>query len=432
MIYHLLILLQATAIRPVQILTSRPAIKAYLSTFLFLLASFTLLAISTTAFLFFYYAYIPQVDVSRVLHMQYGSPGYIHPYAHLQLATSALTSTQPYDICIKVHLPRTPANLDAGNFMLDLTLLSPPSTPSGVPSAISTIIPNTTNTIAHSRRPAILPYSSPVLSYYQIITSLPLHFFGFRDPDAARLDIPMLEGISFARGWRNIPTALTLEIQTQAHSAIPLQIYSADILFHARFQGLRFFVYNYRVLSWMIFSAIFYTTTLSSMAVTWALVSYLLFSKKTTEPKKIKGESEAELSNGHVKTESRKNIKAEEEDDSSLDAAIADMSDTPTTFPTLSRQMPLRFPVKQQPGDGGRSPVKKEIETTLQETNIEPLAAATAEDAADDEDEDEDVPVQDDRRAFDSGIGTSMESENVTNGVTRRRSSRSLKKEPPA
>jgi len=250
-----------------------------LSTLLFLVTSFTLLAISTTAFLFFYYAYIPQVDLARVLYLQYGTPGYDHPYAHTQLETSALTSNQPYDISLEIYLPRTPTNVDAGNFMLDLSLLSPPSTPPSVPSAITTIIPNTTSTIAHSRRPAILPYSSPVFKIYQTIIDLPLHFFGFRNPDAITLHIPMFERVSFSRGYRNIPTALTLSLQTQPHSSIPLQIYSAKILFQARFQGLRWFVYNYRIISWMLFSTIFYYI---QPTLTSGKLRHRLFIKTTT------------------------------------------------------------------------------------------------------------------------------------------------------
>jgi seipin len=241
----------------------------------------------------------------------------------------------------------------------------------------------------------------------------------------------MFERVSFSRGYRNIPTALTLSLQTQPHSAIPLQIYSAKILFRARFQGLRWFVYNYRIISWMLFSTIFYILTISSMAITWGLVSYFIFPAKPLAQKTLKTESEeAEQSNGHVsKADSSRKIKAEkEEDDSSLDAALADMSDTPTQFPTLSKQMPLRFPVQPQRSDTGRSPIKREPETT----GHEPLAAATAEDAADDEEDDDDgllvASVDNDRRAVDSGIGTSMESENmVTGGLMKRRSSRSLR-----
>jgi seipin len=362
------------------------------------------------------------VDLSHVLYLQYGTPGYDHPFAHTQLETSALTSNQPYDISIDIHLPRTPSNVDAGNFMLDLSLLSPPSTPPNIPTSITTLIPNTTTTIAHSRRPAILPYSSPILNIYQTVISLPLHFLNLRNPDATTLHIPMFERVSFSRGYRNIPTALTLSLQTQSHSPIPMQIYSATILFEARFQGLRWFVYHYRLLSWMLFSTLFYTLTISSMAITWGLVSYFIFPAKPAAQKTIRLDSEAEKSNGHVKAEGDKSVKAEE-DESSLDAAIADMSDTPTQFPTLARQMPLRFPVQQQRNDSGRSPVKREPETVVQEGGIE---AATAEDAADDEDDG--VPtMREERRAIDSGIGTSMESENVASGVTRRRSSRSLR-----
>ena len=169
------------------------------------------------------------------------------------------------------------------------------------------------------------------------------------------------------------------------------------------------------------------------MAITWGLVSYFIFPAKPLAQKTLKTESEeADQSNGHVsKADSSRKIKAEkEEDDSSLDAAIADMSDTPAQFPTLSKQMPLRFPVQPQRSDTGRSPIKREPETT----GHEPLAAATAEDAADDEEDDDDddgllvASVDNDRRAVDSGIGTSMESENVvTGGLMKRRSSRSLR-----
>ena len=84
--------------------------------------------------------------------------------------------------------------------------------------------------------------------------------------------------------------------------------------------------------------------------------------------------------------------------------------------------------MQPQRSDTGRSPIKREPETT----GHEPLAAATAEDAADDEEDDDDgllvASVDNDRRAVDSGIGTSMESENVvTGGLMKRRSSRSLR-----
>ncbi|KAK5260185.1 hypothetical protein LTR40_004621, partial [Exophiala xenobiotica] len=111
------------ALAPVRILTSRTAIKAYLSTILFLVTSTILLTISSTTFGFFYYKYIPQINLERVLYLQYGPEQ--HPYATTALDTSALISQQAYDVELVLDMPRTPTNLEAGNFMLDLSLLGP-------------------------------------------------------------------------------------------------------------------------------------------------------------------------------------------------------------------------------------------------------------------------------------------------------------------
>lgn len=63
---------QATALIPLRSAISKPAQKAYLSTFLFAFASLALFAISTVAYTLFYYNYVPQVGVERVIHLQFG------------------------------------------------------------------------------------------------------------------------------------------------------------------------------------------------------------------------------------------------------------------------------------------------------------------------------------------------------------------------
>lgn len=57
---------------PFRAATSKPAQKAYLSTFLFVTASLFLLGISSIAYVLFYYNYVPQVGVERVIHLQFG------------------------------------------------------------------------------------------------------------------------------------------------------------------------------------------------------------------------------------------------------------------------------------------------------------------------------------------------------------------------
>ena len=68
-----LIMLKDTALRPVRIVSSRPAIKAYLNTALFVATSAVLLGFASMAYTLFYMSYIPKVGIERVVHLQYGS-----------------------------------------------------------------------------------------------------------------------------------------------------------------------------------------------------------------------------------------------------------------------------------------------------------------------------------------------------------------------
>lgn len=300
--------------------------KAYLSSILFVGASFLLLAVSTTAYLLFYYNYIPQVGLSQLVYLQYADGPFPHSTTYLTSSSSpssSLSSLQPYDVTIHLHLPRTPTNLAAGNFMLDLSLMSPPSISEPGPPISAILAPsNITKILAHSRRPAILPYRSPITSLTNTCLSLPLHALSLRDIDATTLSIPMFEKVTFARGWRNLPASARLELQTQPHTQaallgcpadplqhIPLQVYSARIDFRARFQGLRWLMYNWRVLSFLAFTGGFYCLALLSTAIVWGSITLISpFSRagkcEEEEHQKIKNEADVDAdtkaTNGHV------------------------------------------------------------------------------------------------------------------------------------
>jgi seipin len=423
-----LMLWQSTVLVPVHLATSRPAIKAYLSTLLFLAFSLILVAISTTAYVLFYYSYVPQLGLETTLHLQYGDAA--HPHATATLDSSALSSQQPYDISLELHLPRTPTNLAAGNFMLDLSLLSRPSSTTAAPAA-GAVPPNSSTPLAHSRRPAILPYQSPLLAVTHNIVALPWHTLGLKDLDADILDVPMFELMSFPRGWRNLPAVVKFELQSEQ----TLQVYRVRVLFKARFEGLRYILYNYRILSFLVFTSCFYMVSLTSTSIAWFLINAFFRPDSThgeKEPdrrKKIKQEAgDMAASNGHIKREVHSDHSS---DEGSL--SISNLSDSATTFPTLGRQMPLRFPVPR-PSEilassaltsSSRTEVKREPddERVMEATAIEPLAAAGPSEAADDEEEDE--PRGSNGRDRDSGIGTSLESEGARDsalGLQRRRS----------
>ncbi|KAK5203222.1 hypothetical protein LTR41_011024 [Exophiala xenobiotica] len=401
------------ALAPVRILTSRTAIKAYLSTILFLVTSTILLTISSTTFGFFYYKYIPQINLERVLYLQYGPEQ--HPYATTALDTSALISQQAYDVELVLDMPRTPTNLEAGNFMLDLSLLGPGINVRNVLDPLSAWLSNITtdNVYKHSRRPAILPYSSPILSLSHTLLHLPWHAIGWRDLDAVHLVVPMFEMISFPRGSRNVPSHARLELQ----SSSIMQVYNAKLAFRAKFQGLRYWIYNYRVVAFVIFTALFYTISITSMGLAWAAITVIWAKRDASEERKrIKQEDPA----GAIKQEGdageKPKVKEEAETESSTHGlSLSNVSDTAAQFPSRPGQMPLRFP--------GR-PATDTAPDEAGEHLTQPLGP---DEAADDEDE-EDGAEEVRGRPFegDSGIGTSMESEHRGLGVVRKRSSRGL------
>jgi hypothetical protein len=51
---------------------SKPAQRAYVGTVLFFLAGLVLFGLAVVAYALFYYNFIPQIGVERVVHLQFG------------------------------------------------------------------------------------------------------------------------------------------------------------------------------------------------------------------------------------------------------------------------------------------------------------------------------------------------------------------------
>ena len=248
----------------------------------------------------------------------------------------------------------------AGNFMVDLSLLTAPSSPfkpDTAESLTTNSLPEAYSPLFSSRRPAILPYTSPILSLTNTFVNLPWHLLSFRDLDSSQLKVPMFERVSFARGSaaRNIPCAIRLEIQSDT----VLQIYSAKIEFKARFEGLRYVLYNYRVLCYLAFSSAFYMVSITSMTTAWLVFTTTLSSSSTkTKDSQLRIKSEPNHSNGTaihpgqpqatIKATSSPSSTSPSDSDTDHGLSLSNLSDTPATFPTLGRQMPLRMPVRRK------------------------------------------------------------------------------------
>ncbi|EHA22006.1 hypothetical protein ASPNIDRAFT_56432 [Aspergillus niger ATCC 1015] len=255
----------AEALRP---LVSKRAQKIYLGAFLFFCTAIAMIVTSTVAYGIFYYRFIPQAGLERIVHLQFGEGP---PWGVASLG-SDLVPSLPYDVQVELELPRTPSNLAAGNFMLDLALLSRPSTSAAYDTNTSV------TTLSHSRRPAILTYTSPLVDTASKISFMPLYVLGWHH-EAEKLQVPMMERVQFARGWRNIPGSLRLEL----HSSEIMQVYKAKVTFRARFTGLRWVMYNWRLTSFVVFGFLFWSVSMASTGLAWVVFASLLSSRAEKE-----------------------------------------------------------------------------------------------------------------------------------------------------
>jgi hypothetical protein len=356
---------------------------------------------AVVAYALFYYAYVPRIGFERAIHLQFdnvystvgnglalGSIRNPHPYPYGSVSLAPdLVSAQAYDVRIELTMPRTPTNIVTGNFMLEVNMYGPgadnsvPGSNGNIAEALrADITPGkggSSSLLASSRRHAILPYRSPVVEFLYKATQLHWYLLGLRS-ESGTLDVPIYESVSFPRGRANIPSTLRLEIQ----STHRLQIYSAKVHFRARFKGLRWLLYNHRIISAILFIGLFWITELTFAGIAWAAISVQLAQQGNENSQGVDNAIDA--------------IKEEEDDE---DAKQPLLSDTERTFPTLSAQQPLHYASSASKDPSDVITVKRE---EVDEPLVIPDSMARATEA-DDEDEEEDD-------FFDSGIGTSLDS----------------------
>ena len=390
---------QGIILKPFDIAFSKTAQKAYLTTFLVGLTGTILLGFAITAYILFYWSYIPRIGFERAIHLQFDNvynrqadsrngidrrntnP---YPYGTINLSPD-IVGVQRYDIVIELTLPRTPENKDAGNFMLEATMYAPDGKAASVsdrPHAPT----SSSNILALSRRAAILPYRSTIIELVYKFTELHWYLLNWRQ-EADHISLLMFEGLEFPKGWRNVPSTMKVEVQ----STHRMQLYTAKASFHARFHGLRWLMYNHRMVSAIIFIGTFWATEMIFAGLAWAAISLYVAQPASREAK-------AGLPEG-LDAERVKYGDRDEEDQKLV------MSDTERTFPTYGRQQALRY---EDPN------IKQEYEGVPNDPLPEYMGTAAE---ADDEDEDADF-------FLDSGIGTSMDSNAARRASVRKRKGR--------
>lgn len=258
-----------TSLLPFRAATSPTARRAYVTSILLSISSVLLLGLGLLAYVVFYWSYVPATGLSREVFLQFdqfdggssssgsgggvggvfGGAGQHHPWGLVKLGSdsSVLASRQKYDVSLHLRMPRTEANLDAGNFMLSLTLFSSAPaalTPASVAKATVAGGEVEREVLAKSSRPAILKYRSWLVESAGKVLRLPLYvLLGWREEEW--IHVRMMEGVVFERGWRNLPASVKVEVRSR-NGREQVQVYECYVGFSARLGGLRY-VFSFSV-----------------------------------------------------------------------------------------------------------------------------------------------------------------------------------------
>ncbi|KFY46849.1 hypothetical protein V494_00305 [Pseudogymnoascus sp. VKM F-4513 (FW-928)] len=374
--------------------------------------STTLFGLAIVAYVLFYANYIPKIGIEREVHLQYGDDT-SNPYGLVSLDNSVMPQ-QAYDVLVEIDLPTSPANNDLGNFMVDMVMLSSeykdssrPGTSTSRPSDLHSWIP-AGSILFSSRRPAILTFRSDVVSLGKQLAGLPLYILGW-SRESEKLLVPMAEGIVFEKGYKNAPRKVYLDIQCRHQQA--LQVYNMRLLLRARFSGLRWLMYNHRILSFMVF-----TTAFWAAEVFFALVAWILLQSTFNATEDQNSPVEQKFQGGSSK------VKTEPLDDDVLDTDDSDVQDWSRRYTAYDRPAPVQHEPLIKKEDDEKNPLSSEA----------PAYLKTEE--ADDESEDptytRDI-FKEGRSA--SGVGTSLSESKgaVSSTAAQRRRSRTARELSP-
>ncbi|KAI2628154.1 hypothetical protein GGS21DRAFT_527997, partial [Xylaria nigripes] len=300
---------------PYRVATSPTAKRTYLGTLLFAYTSLILLVIAALGYPVFYYNYIPKKLVALPIHLQYNAGP--NPYGVISLSQDLMLE-QAYDVIIQLTLPRSPTNLQHGNFMVALygmkTTLDNPafafSPLEGNPHEHVT----SDNLVFSSRRLALIPYQDPLVSTASRILFLLYHVVFSRTAETVTLTIPMGELVEFREG-----PPLSFLVDVEAGQA--LQVYSSTMTFVARLSGVRWLMYNHRILSFFVCTTTFWLAEITSMGLAWLMLGWLSSNQQGDKGTKTEGVREPSTpveetteyeASSAVKEE--KNVKLEDED----------------------------------------------------------------------------------------------------------------------
>ncbi|CEJ91004.1 hypothetical protein VHEMI06749 [[Torrubiella] hemipterigena] len=235
--------------------TSKPVQRAVVNSVLLAISAATLFGFASIATALFFQNYLPEKAVSSPLYLQYGIT-HDHPYGIATLSSPQLKTEQEYDISVTLSMPKSPVNMERGNFMVRMLLIGDKGSGDLAAEALeyarSRKQISGKNVLYKVRRPALAPYSDPMVSLVSRLLWLGYHVL-FPASQAMEMSIQLAERVSFAKDAL-VPASAYVEVEAGGS----IQIYKAAVTLTAQLRGLRWAMHHYRIVTFTIFTVAFW------------------------------------------------------------------------------------------------------------------------------------------------------------------------------
>ncbi|KAI5811616.1 putative adipose-regulatory protein-domain-containing protein [Peziza echinospora] len=231
-----------------------------------------------------------------------GARKYEFPRGQVGIEKGEVISGQEYDVFVKLVLPTSPVNRGLGNFMVELEVWGaalvapPPPPPPTYPSSkdskkkVKTVDdgkssaekvseeegnktpppppPQPQNPLLHkSTRPVILPYHSPFPSGIRTFLATPLYLLNLAREEEV-ITIKLLSDITFP-GKLALPEFVRVTVRNER-----VESYDVSIQIRAKLSGWRRVMYEWRILAFLVGTAVFWGVEVVWMVgVWWVLVA---------------------------------------------------------------------------------------------------------------------------------------------------------------
>jgi len=212
-----------------EFLLSSETQRRFLSIFIFFIILFYMLISAIVGYCIFYFLYIPQIAHTFPVYFQYYDD-INQPTAEVDLSVNSwrqggiLTGGQYYNVLIELNVPDSRHNYDLGNFMINLTFKN-----------------SLNQTVAYSSRPCIVKYKSFIQRNIEsLVKTVPIFFDVTQESQT--IFLPLIENFMEDEEVSTTKAVLTLSNKN-------LHLNSAELNFEARFHGLRYYMYHWKLLT---------------------------------------------------------------------------------------------------------------------------------------------------------------------------------------